>query len=283
MTTVTSYDLALLYAVPGPPTKHRFALRLALRTAAKRTFDLAVALPRAALGWVLRHLRTIAAAAADVRGLCRLAGLGKSALATPAGPHRSRDAGPSGQPRPAHPPSPGPAHPGHLARDPARNGARPVRGRPVPGTASRQRPSLPRVSRTPPTRSADRKEPEQPASTGRPRPRPASQPRLQQWMSSRTRGKSMTLSRSTVPNAAPSSAAKQTIHQPSLTVLTIGDRPSAAHPGGPPRAPGQPGLRGAQPARGAQADQSWGTVLRRVCSAPFAGRDVGPYHQCPGC
>ncbi len=170
-------------------------------------------------------------------------------MATPAGPHRSRDAGPSGQPRPAHPPSPGPAHPGHLARDPARNGARPVRRRPVPGTASRQRPSLPGVSRTPPTRSADRKEPEQPASTGRPRPRPASQPRLQQWLSLRIFRKSMTLSRSPVPNAAPkagpsyttsvdstagpSSAPKQTIRQPSLTVLTISDRPSAAHPGGP--------------------------------------------------
>jgi len=166
MTTVTSYDLALLYAVPGPPTKHRFALRLALRTAAKRTFDLAVALPRAALGWVLRHLRTIAAAAADVRGLCRLAGLGKSALATPAGPHRSRDAGPSGQPRPAHPPSPGPAHPGHLARDPARNGARPVRGRPVPGTARVENPTN-AVGRQEGTRAAGKHRPS-PTTPGQP-------------------------------------------------------------------------------------------------------------------
>ncbi len=30
MTTATSYDLAPLYAVPGPPTRHRFALLLAL-------------------------------------------------------------------------------------------------------------------------------------------------------------------------------------------------------------------------------------------------------------
>ena len=82
MSTATGYDRAPLYAVPGQPTMERFALLLALRAAARRTFDQAIAVPRAALGWVLRHLHAIAAAAADVRGLTRLGGLGKSALAT---------------------------------------------------------------------------------------------------------------------------------------------------------------------------------------------------------
>jgi hypothetical protein len=69
-----------LHAVPPPTTTDRIALLLRIRRAAHRALDLALAVPRAAAGWVIRQARTLLAGA-SANGLLTGAGsLLRSAL-----------------------------------------------------------------------------------------------------------------------------------------------------------------------------------------------------------
>ena len=69
-----------LHAVPPPTTTDRFALLLRIRRAARRALDLALTVPRAAAGWVIRQARTLLAGA-SANGLLTGAGsLLRSAL-----------------------------------------------------------------------------------------------------------------------------------------------------------------------------------------------------------
>ncbi|WP_270886545.1 hypothetical protein [Pedococcus sp. 5OH_020] len=65
----TATYTAPLRAVPAPPTRERFAFLLALRRRAHQALDAALALPRGAAGWALRHLRALLDGATDRRGL----------------------------------------------------------------------------------------------------------------------------------------------------------------------------------------------------------------------
>ncbi|WP_270889989.1 hypothetical protein [Pedococcus sp. 5OH_020] len=65
----TATYAAPLRAVPTPPTKERFAFLLAVRRRAQRALDAALALPRGAAGWALRHLRALLDGATDRRVL----------------------------------------------------------------------------------------------------------------------------------------------------------------------------------------------------------------------
>jgi hypothetical protein len=68
MSTAT-YDRPLR-AVPAPPEQRaRFAFLLALRHRAQQALNLALALPRGAAGWALRHLRALTDAAGQHRVL----------------------------------------------------------------------------------------------------------------------------------------------------------------------------------------------------------------------
>ena len=69
-----------LHAVPPPTSTDRFALLLRIRRAARRALDLALTVPRAAAGWVIRQARTLLAGA-SANGLLTGAGsLLRSAL-----------------------------------------------------------------------------------------------------------------------------------------------------------------------------------------------------------
>ncbi|MDC5696454.1 hypothetical protein OO014_04230 [Intrasporangium calvum] len=77
-----------LYAVPDPTTKERLGILLRLRRGARRALDTALALPRAAAGWVLRHARTVLSAFANNPTLARLSARlrGLGSLIRTAGP-----------------------------------------------------------------------------------------------------------------------------------------------------------------------------------------------------
>jgi hypothetical protein len=69
-----------LHAVPPPTTANPFALLLRIQRAARRALDLALTVPRAAAGWVIRQARTLLAGA-SANGLLTGAGsLLRSAL-----------------------------------------------------------------------------------------------------------------------------------------------------------------------------------------------------------
>ncbi len=68
-----------LHAVPPPTTTDRFALLLRIRRAARRALDLALTVPRAAAGWVIRQARTVLAGASANGLLTGAGGLLRSA------------------------------------------------------------------------------------------------------------------------------------------------------------------------------------------------------------
>jgi hypothetical protein len=61
MSTAALSDRPPLHAVRPPTTTDRFALLLRIRRAARQALDLAIALPRAAAGWVIRQARSLLA------------------------------------------------------------------------------------------------------------------------------------------------------------------------------------------------------------------------------